>query len=152
MHLLARKDSFGVHVAPVDSDDDISMSSEDEFDLEGQLEAYIKQGQEGNQAMGNESQMSAGESIRHRSSAMTRNALPLPNVSLFAEHNKFDPIFKVQKKKAPKKKEETIEETESQVDSASDLLKESSVSLTDELTDFDARASALERRRSSIMG
>ena len=42
VHLLARKDSFGVHVAPADSDDDISMSSEDDFDLEGQLEAYIK--------------------------------------------------------------------------------------------------------------
>ena len=99
---------------------------------------------------GNESQLSAGESIRHRSSAMTRNALPLPNVSLFAEHNKFDPIFKVQKPNAPKKKEETIEETESQVDSASDLLRESSDSLTDELTDLDARGSA-GARRSSLM-
>ena len=98
--MLARKDSLGVD-AEVDSIVTSSLGSEEESDVEAQLEEFMRQAFVSQPEIPKgESQSSLDDVLRMRR-GKTKKALKLPKIDIFSAQNEFDPVFRVNK--APKR-------------------------------------------------
>ena len=93
--MTARVDTLGFN-AQIDNDTD-SLQSEEESDVEAQLEAFMAQAiqssSKGNIAI-RESQQSAEDMPTIKEA---RRELQMPDIDVFKEQNEFDPVFKVLK-------------------------------------------------------
>ena len=142
--VLARKDTLGLDAQIEDSETD-SVASEQDSDIEGQLEAFMGQalqGQADNMKV-RDSQMSA-EDLPRITEAVKH--VPMPVIEIFKNQNEFDPVFKVDKKRKRVKDKTALgvtaqpkSEKDSDLDSVS--LEESSSGEEEKVDGLDSKAS-----------
>lgn len=108
--MVARKDNFGLNAQ---IENDTESMSEEESDVEDQLEAFMAQAIVSKDGAGNmnirDSQQSADDLPKIVETQL--KTLPMPNMDVFKEQNEFDPVFKVGHKAVKIKKPDGMNAT-----------------------------------------